>query len=204
MTACAVSAPSNAPRGADSRYTTDFSRSEMSSVGVAVPRSATFGRGSMGGGARRRSTRPRIVPPLRPCALAPASFSTKGRKESTKVTISKTVFFTTSEPIDKLDGRKRRRRHASAVARVVLQRQLRNEVALNRIAAADLDAPDRRFPALRPRRADDVVEAEVVDARRDIQTGPDFVPAFDVRRLRRERLADHGHAQAGQLPLADR
>src|SRR5258705_7962063 len=61
MTARPPSLGSNAPRGADSRYTTERSRSGVSRA-AEVPRSAITGRRSTGVAARRISTRPRIGP----------------------------------------------------------------------------------------------------------------------------------------------
>jgi hypothetical protein len=62
ITARPPSFASNAPRGAVSRYTTDRSRSLTSSVAGAPPSSETAGRRSIGGIARRTSTRPRMLP----------------------------------------------------------------------------------------------------------------------------------------------
>src|SRR5262249_39984995 len=63
ITACPPSLVSNAPRGADSRYTTERSRSGRSRA-AGVPRSPTVGRRWAAVATRRSSTRPLIAPGL--------------------------------------------------------------------------------------------------------------------------------------------
>ena len=93
-----------------------------------------------------------------------------------------------------------------AVSRVLCWiRQLEQQIALNGIAAADLDARDRRVPRRRGGGAGDLAEAEMIDARGRVEAGPDLVAALDRRGegapAGRDERAPHGRQRP---PAEDR
>src|SRR5262249_28522131 len=85
-----------------------------------------------------------------PLPAAPASF---GEPSVPSVSLDPPLcprYVVWLEPEDELRRTQRcRALEVAAIARVVLHRDLERQVALNRVAAADLDAPHRRIPRKR-------------------------------------------------------
>src|SRR5260221_6982667 len=108
-----------------------------------------------------------------------------------------------SEPEHHLCGPEREVRRPSSRARVVLKRQLEQQVPLQRIAAADLHAADRRIPFGARRGTRDLAEAQMVESRREIETRTDLVTALDERGRGPKRKLYRRRAQQGQPPVAD-
>src|ERR1700687_2304841 len=83
-----------------------------------------------------------------------------------------------SEPEHHLRGPETEVHRPSGRSRVVLKRQLEQQVPLQGIAAADLHATDRRIPFGTPRGARDLAEAQMVESRCRVQTRADLVTAL--------------------------
>src|SRR6202158_5924958 len=106
-----------------------------------------------------------------------------------------------SEPEHHLRGTEIEVHRPSGRARVVLKRQLEQQVPLQGIAATDLHAADRRVPLGARRGATDLTEAQMVQPRCKVQTGADLVPALDERGCGPQRKLDRRRAQEGQPPI---
>src|SRR5438477_4370077 len=219
MDAGLVSPGSNAPRGADSRYTTDRRRSGRSRSGGA-PRSETPGRRSTVGATRPISTRPRMAPlrgagcrgacgATRSVACGATTKDTKDTKETTilaqtastgrltRCTRDRCVLCVLcgeniSEPEGELSGHEPRRPSPAAVARVELRRDFQEQIPFDGIPAADLEPAHRRVPGGGPLRTGDVVEAQTIAARGDIKAGTNLVARFNRGRGCAQRSADGG------------
>ena len=214
MSRCADPSPRGRPRSFRTRRAAPTPDRRPSAAGRAgrapagVPRSATPGRRSIAAAGRRTSTRPRIAPG-RAAARRPGAEDaevTKDTKEQRTTATATTatpascplcplcpcvlviVISRTRTPVAPRTGA--RRLQPAAVAAVVLKRDLQQQVALDRIAAADLDSRHRRVPRQRRRHARQVAEAEMIVARRR-RRGPGrslYRPSTDVDQRIERRL----------------
>src|SRR2546430_10932141 len=206
MIAWPPSSVSNAPRGADSRYTTDRSRCGTSR-GAGLPRSATPGRRSIGDVGRRSSTRPRIVPGRAACVPCGThtNDTTDTRATQPKINPPRVLGEVIRlEPEHELRGRLRLHPfERTAVARVVLVRDLQQQIPLNREANPGFGARHRRVPRSGRRRAVEIVEAEVIQSRRDVESRRQLVAPLHGRRHRAQRYGNRPRTHYRQPPFAD-
>src|SRR5207249_1931524 len=95
-----------------------------------------------------------------------------------------------SKPEDYLPREKTRGLHAAAVARIELRRELHQQISLDGVAAARLDARHRRVPRREAPAPHNLAEAKMIDPSRRVQARADLVAAFERRCHRPERAAD--------------